>query len=261
VRPSNLPHNIGEQLSLAIQDMGMIAFDFQSRQAPTKGDFSGWEQPCASCTNLVRLPFEMLGISLPYATTMVSPGAQKNLAKLGLANVREIYTPTNILNDSGFDRIGIIDNGMTAWSIAQAMVVGRPEWPDTFGGYFSQRELVIENLPDWRSLAHWKSAWEAAKLTLGQSNGVLSRIGCAIASFDRNAIPRSASATTIAFYLRSAMESGYIVTHTVVPRIAQLIHRNPDASLHEIRTSHLLLDAIRDSVQQSSLIKEKWYAC
>jgi hypothetical protein len=264
VRPSPLPSNVGEQLSHALDHLGPIAFDFQARKAPLRGDFSTWEQPCATCTNLIRIPFELIGITLPYPTTKIHSGARRNLERIGLGNLESIHTPTNILVESGFARIGTIDNGKPQWSLAQTAVLGRPELLHTFGGYFSQRDLQIEHLPDWRSVKHWRSAWESAKIAIGQSRGLISSIACKVASFDREAIPRSASPTAIAFYLRSAMESGYIVSNVLVPhlqRIMQTSQIQQRVSGHSAEILRLpeVNDLVKHALAQSSLERENWY--
>ena len=89
-RPPELPDNIGERLSNSIDNMGAIAFDFRSRRIPTGGEFPPeWGQPSATCTNLIRIPFERAGITnLPYPTTAVAPGARRNLKTLGTSSGR-----------------------------------------------------------------------------------------------------------------------------------------------------------------------------
>ena len=95
------------------------------------------------------MPFERAGVSeLPYPIAKLVPNAASNLAILGIPEMPGIHTPTNILNDSGFEKIGIVDNGEPELAYAQALVVGRPELADTFGGCMSQKVLQLENLPN-----------------------------------------------------------------------------------------------------------------
>ena len=55
--------------------MEVFAFDFQARRTPTGGYYSReFGGSCASCTNLIRVPFERAGIhNLPYPITNLVP--------------------------------------------------------------------------------------------------------------------------------------------------------------------------------------------
>jgi hypothetical protein len=266
VRPKidgqELRSNIGEALSEAIDTMEVFSFDFQARRAPTGGHYSReLGGPCASCTNLIRVPFERAGINnLPYPITKLVPNAANNLRILGMPEMPGIHTPTNILNDSGFEKIGIVDNGLPELSYAQALVVGRPESQDTFGGWMSQKKLLLENLPNWKSVKNWKSAWEALRIRIGQSE---SKMGHAIRQFMNvhdDEVPKSVSDTTIAFYVRSDMEAGHIILKRVYPAVAALLkstHELP--TLSQLREDKTLTELVRQGLNESALKKENWY--
>ncbi|MCY2982057.1 MAG: hypothetical protein NTY15_00275 [Planctomycetota bacterium] len=266
VRPKidgqNLRSDIGEALSAAIDTMEVFSFDFQARRAP-KGGYYSREigGPCASCTNLIRVPYERAGIdNLPYPVTKLVPNAAKNLSILGIPEIPGIHTPTNILNDSRFEKIGIVDNGLPELGYAQALVVGRPELQDTFGGWMSQKELLLENLPNWKSVKNWKSAWEALRIRIGQSE---SKMGHAIRQFMNvhdDEVPKSVSDTTIAFYVRSDMEAGHIILNRVYPAVAALLNSSHDLpTLSQLRKNQTLTEWVRQGLDESALKKENWY--
>ena len=266
VRPKidgqGLRKDIGEVLNAAIETMEVFSFDFQARRVPTGGYYSRESGgACASCTNLIRVPFERAGIdNLPYPITKLVPNATKNLSILGIPEIPGIHTPTNILNDSGFEKIGIVDNGSPELGYAQALVVGRPNLPDTFGGWMSQKTLRLENLPNWRSVRNWKSAWEALRIRIGQSE---SNFGHAIRTMLKvhdDEIPKSVSDTTVAFYLRSDMEAGHIV-NSVFPAVADTLGRTTELPLlSQLRENCTLTELVRLGLCDSALRKERWYS-
>ena len=257
-----LRQDIGQLLSSAIDTMETFAFDFQARRVPTGGYFPiEFGSSCASCTNLLRVPFERAGIDgLPYPMTKLVPNAASNLAILGLPEMPGIHTPTNILNDSGFEKVGIVDNGEPELGYAQAMVVGRPELQETFGGWMSQKVLQLENLPHWKSVKNWKSAWESLRIRIGQSE---SQVGQTIRKWmnvDDAEVPKSVSDTTIAFYLRSDMEAGHIITNRVHPAVSALFENTSQLLLlSQLRTYPEIVELVRCGLKESALMKEKWY--
>jgi len=263
VRPKldgqELRPDIGQALSAAIDTMEVFSFDFQARRAPTGGFYSRkLGGPCASCTNLIRVPFERAGINnLPYPITKLVPNAANNLSILGMPEMLGIHTPTNILNDSGFEKIGIVDNGVPELGYAQALVVGRPEWQDTFGSWMSHKKLLLENLPNWKSVKNWKSAWEALRIRIGQSEG---KIGHAIRHLMKvhdDEVPKSVSDTTIAFYVRSDMEAGHIILKRVYPAVAALLESTNDLPLlNQLRENATLTELVRQGLYESALKKE-----
>ena len=267
VRPKlngqRLPRDIGESLSTAIETMEVFSFDFQARRVPVGGFYSrDTGGPCASCTNLIRVPFERAGIhNLPYPITKLIHNAAKNLSILGIPEIDGIHTPTNILNDSGFEKIGIVDNGLPELGYAQALVVGRPELQDTFGGWMSQKRLLLENLPNWKSVKNWKSAWEAFRIRIGQSE---SKIGHAIRQLMNvhdDEVPKSVSDTTIAFYVRSDMEAGHIILSLVYPAVAALFNHTDELPLlSQLRENATLTELVRQGLNNSALKKENWYS-
>ena len=266
VRPridgQSLPDELGESLSAAIDTMETFAFDFQARRVPTGGffpnDFGG---SCASCTNLLRVPFERAGVDrLPYPTTKLVPNAARNLAILGLPEISGIHTPTNILNDSGFEKIGVVDNGAPEFSYAQSLVIGRPELLDTFGGWMSQKELQLENLPNWKSVMNWKSAWESLRIRIGQSKGPVGNAFRRLMNVDDDEVPKSASDTTIAFYLRSDMEAGHIILNRVYSAITSLLENTPELPLlSQLQVHSEIVELVRSGLRESALMKENWY--
>ncbi|TWU59271.1 hypothetical protein Poly51_20580 [Rubripirellula tenax] len=260
VRPSRLPDDVGQKLSNELNTIETLAFDFQSRRIPAGGQFpADWGQPCASCTNLIRIPFERIGIELPYPTTEISPGAVRNLDLIGLPGIGPIHTPTNILHDSRFTHVGIVDNGFPELAYAQAMVVGRPELSHTFGGHFCQRPLKLENLPSWKSIKRWKSARAALLVKIGQSDSLFANLSRLAAGYTADEIPRTASPTAIAFYLRSDMEAGHIMKTIVVPELQRWFGEGGTTKLSELQTSSHFCDLIREGLASSALAKEQWY--
>ena len=260
VRPSNLPADIGAKLSDQLDRLGNLAFDFQSRKAPPLGDFSSWEQPCATCTNFIRIPFEMAGISLPYPSTPVHPGALENLVRLGVGDIRSIYTPTSVLTKSGFEHVGIVDNGVPEFALAQSLVIGRPELPNTFGGVLSQHKLRIEKLPDWRSISKWRSAWASLLVNLGQTENSIGRLARFVSSVDRATVPLSAPAATISFYLRCEFEAKYIILENVLPAVRKLIRTGlPSYYIEHLHQIPEIRDLIRTNFRQTALVKEDWF--
>lgn len=257
-----LPVDVGEKLSAAIDTMETFSFDFQARRIPTGGYFpSEFGGSSASCTNLLRVPFERAGIDgLPYPITKIVPNAARNLAILGIPGMAGIHTPTNILNDSGFQKIGIIDNGEPELGYAQAIVVGRPELADTFGGWMSQRALQLENLPNWKSVKNWKSAWEALRIRIGQSEKPVGQALRRLLNVDDDEVPKSVSDTTIAFYLRSDMEAGHVIMNRVLPFVEALFEYESELhSLSQLRASTEIVNLVRHGLLESALHKENWY--
>ena len=242
--------------------METFAFDFQARRVPIGGyfppDFGG---SCASCTNLLRVPFERAGISgLPYPVTKLVANAASNLSILGIPEMPGIHTPTNILNDSGFEKIGIVDNGEPELAYAQALVVGRPEWANTFGGWMSQKVSQLENLPNWKSVKNWKSAWEALRIRIGQSESSVGHAIRRLMNVDDDEVPKSVSDTTVAFYLRSDMEAGHIITERVLPAILALFENKSELLLlSELQSNSDIVALVRQGLMDSALMKENWY--
>ncbi|QDV21733.1 hypothetical protein [Aureliella helgolandensis] len=260
VRPTDLPADVGPRLSRQLDELETIAFDFQSRRIPRGGRFpDSWGQPSASCTNLIRIPFERAGIELPYPTTEIAPGAKRNLDALGLGCLDTIHTPTNILNDSNFQKIGIVDNGFPEMAYAQALVLGRPQILGTFGGNFCQRPLKLVNLPNWKSIGRWKSARAAMLVGIGQSNSLLGSVSRFAAGYTAEEIPRTASPTTIAFYLRSDMEAGHLIKSLVAPQLLRWFEDRDPMRLSALQTSPLFSDLISTGLAGSALEKEGWY--
>jgi hypothetical protein len=261
VRPPNLPETVGEMISKALDGMETIAFDFQSRRVPRGGIFTPeFGNPSATCTNLIRIPFERSGVDwLPYDTTPIAPGAQVNLAKIGIHIPEGIHTPTNILRSREFTKIGIVDNGFPEWSLAQQLVIGRPEQIDTIGGMISQREVLLENLPNWRSIGNWRSACEAAKISVAQSNGILGSVARTSFGYKKEAIPSSASDTTIAFYLRSEFVSSDIIRNVIYPALLQWLSQDGSYRLSELRTEPAICSLLKDAFTKSALERENWY--
>ncbi len=260
VRPTDLPEDIGAQLSDQLDRLGNLAFDFQGRQAPPRGDFSSWEQPCATCTNFIRIPFEMAGVSLPYPTTPVHEGACQNLVKLEVGNITSIYTPTNILVKSGFEPVGIVDNGFPELALAQALIVGRPELPYTFGGILCQKPLIVENLPDWKSISKWRSAWANLLVHLGQTEHAIGKIARYVSNVDRETVPLSAPAATIAFYLRCECEAKYIMRNKVLPYIRKLVKEGlPSYSVEQLHQDSSIAELIQSEFRKTALLREGWF--
>ncbi len=260
VRPPNLPDSVGELLSVELDRLETLAFDFQSRRIPTGGRFpADWGQPSASCTNLIRVPFERIGIELPYPTTKIAAGAVHNLDLLGLPGIGPIHTPTNILNDSGFAHVGLVDNGFPELGYAQAMVVGRPELSHTFGGRFCQRRLRLENLPSWRGIKRWKSARSALLIKIGQSDSFFASLSRLAAGYTANEIPRTASPTAIAFYLRSDMEAGHIMKSLVAQELDRWFDNGGSTRLSVLQTNPKFCELIEQGLSMSALAKESWY--
>ena len=261
VRPPDLPEAVGEMLSKALDGMETIAFDFQSRRVPRGGLFTPeFGKPSATCTNLIRIPFERSGIDwLPYETTPIAPGAQVNLAKIGIQIPDGIHTATNILRSKESTKVGIVDNGYPEWSLAQHLVNGRPEHIETIGGMMSQREVLLENLPNWRSVGNWRSACEAAKVTVAQSNGILGSVARTSFGYKKNAIPSSASDTTIAFYLRSEFASSDIIRNAIHPSIVHWLSQGGSYRLSDLRVEPALCSLLGDAIRNSAMERERWY--
>ena len=266
VRPKingqSLSNDIGQLLSAEIDRMELFAFDFLARRIPEGGYFPmDFGSPCASCTNLIRVPFERAGIhTLPYPVTKITPVAASNLTILGMHGMEGIHTPTDILNESGYEKVGIVDNGEPEWSYAQALVIGRPDIADTFGGWMSQKSLVLKNLPHWQSIRHWKSAFEAFRVRIGQSNGVVGRSMRKLLDVDDDEVPKSVSETTIAFYLRSDLEASYIIENSLYPVVATLFDgTNELLTLSQLRAMPELTELVTRGMLASALKKENWY--
>lgn len=261
VRPPRLPEDIGQRICKVLDDLETISFDFQSRKAPLGGFFSkDFGTPSASCTNLIRIIFERAGVSyLPYRTTKVVELASKNLELIGIHIPDGIYTPTDILRDPANCKIGIVDNGMPEFSYAQAIVHGRPEFLHTFGGMISQRDLLLENLPNWRSVRQWRSALESLKIAVAQANGPLSALTCSLYGFKQEEIPMSASHTAIAYYLRSELISSDIICSVVHPAMVRWFAEGGSYRLSVLRSDDTVSAMVRKSIEKSDLEREHWY--
>lgn len=124
----------------------------------------------------------------------------------------------------------------------------------------SQKELLLENLPNWKSVKNWKSAWEALRVRIGQSE---SKIGHAIRQFMNvhdDEVPKSVSDTTIAFYVRSDMEAGHIILKRVYPAVAALLNGTHELpTLSQLRENKTLTELVRQGMYESALKKENWY--
>lgn len=266
VRPKDgereLPADIGSRLSGVLDELEIFAFDFQSRKVPPGGWYTNIpDGSTATCSNFVRVPFERAGVNrMPYPTTAASIGAQANLSLLGLCYPHGIYTPTNILNDSKFSKVGIVDNGQTERSYASALVIGRPDWPHSFGGWISQKKLCLDNLPNWKSVRHWRSSFEALKVKLGQSSSFLGRTARGIFNVTEAEVPRSASETAIAYYLRTAFEAGHIITNKVVPALYELYSSSDKIwTIEELHAHEHLNQLCAEGISHSCLQREHWY--
>jgi hypothetical protein len=242
--------------------LGAVAFDFLGRRIPTGGEFPpNWGQPSATCTNLVRIPFERAGIhDLPYSTTKTSPGAKCNLASLALSQIESVHVPTNLLNESGFTKVGIVDNGMPEIAYAQALVNGRPEIDDTIGGNFSQKSLVVENLRSWQGLTRWRTARDAFMIKLGQDRNYAGRIARGIFGYDVDAIPTTAPPMTVAFYLRTGFVSGDITGELVGTRFfSETMRGRALPRLSELHYDSRIRQYVADKLDRSILTREGWY--
>ncbi len=266
VRPRDgdreLPADIGARLSSVLDDLEIFAFDFQSRKVPPGGWYNNIpDGSTATCSNFVRVPFERSGVTgMPYPTTAASVGAQANLSLLGLCYPNGIYTPTNILNDSKFSKVGIVDNGQTERSYASALVIGRPDWPHSFGGWIAQKNLCLDNLPHWRSVRNWRSSFEALKVKLGQSSNFLGRAARGIFNVTEAEVPKSASETAIAYYLRTAFEAGHIITKSVTPALDDLFSSSEKIwSIEELHAREHVNELCAEGISHSCLQREHWY--
>ena len=77
---------------------------------------------------------------------------------------------------------------------------------------------------------------------------------------DDDEVPKSVSDTTIAFYLRSDMEAGHIITERVLPAILTLFENSSELILlSELRTYRELVELVRIGLMESALMKENWY--
>ena len=73
-------------------------------------------------------------------------------------------------------------------------------------------------------------------------------------------IPKSVSDTTVAFYLRSDMEAGYIV-NSVFPAVADTLGRTTELPLlSQLRENCTLTELVRLGLCDSALRKERWYS-
>lgn len=265
VRPTSiggkeLPADTGERLSDQVDVLEEFAFDFHALPVPKGGYYTGPLGSCATCTNQIRVLFERAGIELPYVATPVSPGALANFDTLGIDLSHGIHTPTDLLNGLGFSRVGVVDNGTPEISYAQALVVGRPELTDTFGGYMSQRTLNLRNLPRWNSVQRWRSALEAMKVKLGQSNGLVGGATRMAFGFTREQVPRAPS-TLIAYYLRSDRAAALITQQQACPYLLQRGRDSADLwRLSQLQKDPTLEALIREGLQNSVVVKERWYA-
>ncbi len=258
-RPRGLPADTGERLSREVQQLKGFSFDFQARPTPPGGHFPNEPgQPCSTCTNLIHVPFERAGIHLPYTATKVAEGARANLSILGIDNMREIYTPTDILNRSGFQHVGVVDNAEPENAIAQALAAGRPEQVETLGGRMSQRRLVPENLPSPYSIARWRSSVAAAVVSLGQSNGAFGNWTRKIAGMEKEEVPLSGSPTMISFYFLSDLIASD-AAKAACPLVLSLLGDSSHPRLSELRNNPQLLRTIDGVIEKSVMGREQWY--
>jgi hypothetical protein len=216
VRPrtstGTLPIDIGQRLSTVLDNMEVFSFDFRSRPVPPKADFCGREDgSSATCTTMVRVPLIRAGIEdLAFPTTAVHEGAYRNLERIGLEDVIDVHTPSNILLDAGHEYVGFVDNANPEAAYANRLVLGRPEIFDSLGGWMSQRTINPKNLPEWHKVGQWQAAWRALEVSVGQSNSFLGDIARTIVNIPKDAVPKSASPAVIAFYLTSELEAAHI---------------------------------------------------
>ncbi len=262
VRPRDLPVNVGELISKVLDQLEVISFDFQSRRYPSAGSFpQSWGAPSATCTNLIRIIFDRAGITeLPYRSTSLAGRSRQNLQTIGIDIESGIYTPTDILTDPYFHKVGIVDNGMPEMSYAQAVVLGRPELTHTMAGLIAQRTLLLENLPNWRSVRQWRSACESLKIAIGQSDGVLANLARSVFGYTKEEIPVSASDTAIAFYLRSGFVAGDITTSVVYPALQEFFANGVSLWLSQIQSDKEIKKLLREAIAKSDIEREKWYA-
>ena len=77
---------------------------------------------------------------------------------------------------------------------------------------------------------------------------------------DDDEVPKSVSDTTIAFYLRSDMEAGHIITNRVHPAVSALFENTSQLLLlSQLRTYPEIVELVRCGLKESALMKEKWY--
>lgn len=261
VRPFPNDNQLGAKLNQQMDEMETFAFDFKSRPVPKHGNYEHFEDgPAASCTNFVRVPFIRAGYEMPYPQSPIHPGAIGNLDVLGLSGLVEMHTATDILLRSGFQKIGLIDNGLPERMHAQTLVVGRPEIPNTFGGWFSQRELVPENLPCWKNIRNPVSALKAGVVSLGQSKGMIADAARSLAGVAKEEVPTSASATTIEFYRCSELEAGAIVDNQLHPHLLSFLGESRGIpSIGELRADASIQQILQSSISKTKLEKERWY--
>ena len=77
---------------------------------------------------------------------------------------------------------------------------------------------------------------------------------------DDDEVPKSASDTTIAFYLRSDMEAGHIITSRVYSAISAMLENAPELPLlSQLQVHPEIADLVRSGLRESALMKENWY--
>lgn len=258
VRPGGLPADFGTRASQVLDKLQTVTFDFQSRKCPAGGVFtSDFGPPSATCSNFLRIIFERAGVDLPYTTTEVAERARKNLQLIGIDINNGIYTPTNILRDPQFLKVGIIDNGLPEVAFAQALVNGRPDWPESVGGYLSTRNLQLERLPDWRSVGQWRSALESIKLAVGTSKSLLGALSRSAFGYKLDEIPTSAPPAAIVFYLRSQFIAAHIIETVALPLVQKWFRENGSYRLSNLRADETIRNKIRDALAECELAT--WY--
>ena len=247
IQDPNSNRTLFQPSAIEIYEGGWRAVPITTALHPKFSWYSEWVRP------------KINGHDIP-PITKISPGAAKNLSILGLPEMDGIYTPTNILNDSGFEKVGIVDNGEPEMAYAQALVVGRPELAETFGGWMSRKRLVLQNLPCWHSVKNWRSACEAFRVRVGQSSGLIGRTVRRILQVADDEVPKSVSDTTIAFYLRSELEAGHIIVNSVYPVVSELLGKSSKLLLlSQLRANGSLFESVRHGLLESALKKENWY--
>ena len=280
LRPHHLPENFGEKLSANIGKWKSIdfAFDFLARPPPPHGDFS--TRVCAtyelSCASFTTLPYADLGLDSDwkYPLMELNPKASENLAKLGYPETRGLFTATSLLL-SGFKRVGWIDNGQPEMSIAQALVVGRPEYVETFSGMLSQLPIKRESMNGFKETEAWYDAWkkrfeqwrywktqfEITTIQLGQSDSLLGAGARFIAGVKEGHVPKSASPSVIQLYVAYDLEASHMVTNIMCPMIFSMTSQSGEKipRLSEYRNIPELRKLTKDSMLKSKIVQEGWY--
>ena len=125
----------------------------------------------------------------------------------------------------------------------------------------SQKDLQLENLPNWKSVMNWKSAWEALRVRIGQSESTVGQAIRRLLNVQDDEVPKSVSDTTIAFYLRSDMEAGHIIANRIYPAVVAMLDQSPALlTLSQLRADPWIVEQVREGLLESALKKENWYA-